>query len=282
MDPNSKQVASGIRQWKVQRIEANEIRAFEDTIVIEEPLEIRLSYGPSERRHEMPLSITMRTPGNDLALVTGFLITEGIVHSSSDIIEVMQVSENVVNAQLDPEFSFVPGQVQRHFYTTSSCGVCGKASIDMVRQVSPYRLIPGKPTVNFSTLSMMAKHLNEAQPVFMATGGIHAAALFDVKGNLVDIKEDIGRHNAMDKLIGHAAKLGLLPLSEYVVVVSGRGGFELVQKAIAAGVAIFAAVGAPSSLALELADESDMTIAGFVREDRLNVYTHPDRIVSKS
>lgn len=148
----------------------------------------------------------------------------------------------------------------------------------MVRQVSSYRLIPGQPKIPFRSLIKMGEILLHGQPVFASTGGIHATALFDAQCQLLCTKEDIGRHNAMDKMIGWAATNHLLPLTNHLVVVSGRGGFELVQKALAAGVAIFAAVGAPSSLALELAEESDMTVAGFLRDDRVNVYTHPERV----
>ena len=269
----------GIRTWDVHRIHNEKRYIFADNIVVEEPLEIRIAYGPVDRRVEMPLSITMRTPGDDVELVTGFLITEGIARAERDIQSVQQQSTNVVVADLHPDVNFQPGDVQRHFYTTSSCGVCGKASIDMVRQVTPYRLVSDQPQISFKTLLEMGEILGGSQPVFASTGGIHATALFQATGELLCTKEDIGRHNAMDKLIGWAAKHELLPLSNHVVVVSGRGGFELVQKAMVAGVAIFAAVGAPSSLALELAEECDMTVAGFLREDRVNVYMCPERVV---
>ncbi|HLF63120.1 MAG TPA: formate dehydrogenase accessory sulfurtransferase FdhD [Saprospiraceae bacterium] len=271
----------GVRTWTVHRIEVDNEYVFNDVVVVEEPLELRITYGPSALRTEIPLSVTMRTPGDDLALATGFMITEGIVHSMKDILSVDQPSENVVVVHLHPDFVFLPEKIQRHFYTTSSCGICGKASIDMVRQVSSYRLIPGQPQIPFGALVQMGEILRNEQPVFAATGGIHATALFDAASQLLCTKEDIGRHNAMDKMIGWAAAQNLLPLTHHLVVVSGRGGFELIQKASAAGVAIFAAVGAPSSLALELAEESDMTVAGFLRGDRVNVYTHPERVVTK-
>lgn len=266
------------RTWHVRRFSENGPELFNDVVVKEEPLEIRIAFGSIGNRNEIPLSITMRTPGDDIHLATGFLITEGIVNSVTDIVSTEQTSENVVVANLHSDFVFQPEKIQRHFYTTSSCGICGKASIDMVRQVSSYRLIPGQPRISYQLLIQMGEILRNAQPVFAATGGIHATALFDGGGQLFCTKEDIGRHNAMDKMIGWAAMQNLLPLTDHIVVVSGRGGFELVQKALGAGVAIFAAVGAPSSLALELADESDMTVAGFLRHDRVNVYTHGERI----
>ncbi len=267
------------RAWQVHRFEKTGATLFNDVVVIEEPLEIRIVFGPSDRRSEMPLSITMRTPGDDIDLATGFLISEGIVHSVKDIISITQSLDNVILIDLHPDFVFLPEKIQRHFYTTSSCGICGKASIEMVRQVSPYRLITGQPKISYHLLLQMGEVLRNAQPVFAATGGIHATALFDAECHLLCTKEDIGRHNAMDKMIGWAATQNLLPLTNHLVIVSGRGGFELVQKALSAGLALFAAVGAPSSLALELAEESDMTLAGFLRDDRVNVYTHESRVI---
>jgi len=268
-----------VLSWNVKRIEGDRSSAFSDLVVVEEPLEIRLVYGPGIDRKEMPLYVTMRTPGDDMALAKGFLITEGIVRTTDDIVDVTQRADNVIAVSLHPDFIFLPSTVERHFYTSSSCGICGKASIEMVRQVSPYRLIPGQPVISYKSLLGMAETLIRAQPLFAATGGIHATALFNTSGDLLCTKEDIGRHNAMDKLIGWAAE-SHLPLSNHIVVVSGRGGFELVQKALSAGAAIFAAVGAPSSLALQLAEESDMTVAGFLRHDRVNVYTHPERVIN--
>lgn len=279
VDMVNKSNDQSIRHWDVHRIDASGDQTFRDIVVSEEPLEIRIAYGPLDRRNELPLSVTMRTPGDDIALATGFFMTEGIVHAYSEIGSVTQPSENVVIVHLQPDVAFSPESQQRHFYTTSSCGVCGKASIDMVRQVSPYRLVRGKPKITSKDLLEMGEMLREAQPLFAATGGIHATALFNDQGTLLCIKEDIGRHNAMDKMIGWAAAQSLLPLSQHVVVVSGRGGFELVQKALTAGVALFVAVGAPSSLALELAEESDMTVVGFLREERMNVYTCPERVI---
>ena len=280
MSPEPLSQQQSTRAWDVRRFEENGTQLFNDVVVREDPLEIRIAFGSSGNRTEMPLSITMRTPGDDIDLAIGFLITEGIVHTVKDIVSAEQTSENVVVANLHPEFVFIPEKIQRHFYTTSSCGICGKASIDMVRQVSSYRLIPGQPEISYPSLLRMGEILRNAQPVFTATGGIHASALFNVECQLLCIKEDIGRHNAMDKMIGWAATQQLLPLANHIVVVSGRGGFELVQKALSAGVAVFAAVGAPSSLALELAAESDMTVAGFLRDDRVNVYTHAERVKS--
>lgn len=277
MDQTSHQLP-GLRHQKVLRIGADGSVEQDDVLVVEEPLEIRLTFGAEQARREIPLSITMRTPGDDIDLVCGFLLTEGIAHVFSDILDIQQVSDNVVRAALIPEANFVPENIQRHFYTTSSCGVCGKASIDMVRQVSAFRLNRAIPEVNADILMRIAGEMRGSQPMFAATGGIHATALYDRDGTLHCVKEDIGRHNAMDKMIGWSAVHQHLPLSQHIVVVSGRGGFELVQKAASAGVPVFAAVGAPSSLAVELAEESDMTLVGFLREDKMNVYTHPGRL----
>ncbi len=272
-------VQDSLRNWIVHRLTSSGVTHFEDVVAIEEPLEMRLEYGPQTAREQMALSITMRTPGHDTLLLTGFLITEGVVRNIAEIRTVLQLDDNVVFAFLEPESAFDPETLSRHFYTSSSCGVCGKTSLDLVRQAVPYRLRQGHPRVPLDRLTGSLASLNAGQPLFAHTGGNHATALFSTDGTLLCLMEDVGRHNAMDKMIGWAAGNLELPLTEHFVIVSGRASFELVQKALAAGLAVMGAVGAPSSLAAELAQGSGMTLAGFLRNDRVNVYTHPERVV---
>lgn len=271
------------RKVEIIRLRKRDLIQTDDAVVTEEPLEMQIIYGPLADRKRFNLAVTMRTPGNDEHLIRGFLITEGIVQDQNDISRVAHPSDGLVAnqsiiAELNPDVPFSPDDQQRHFYTTSSCGVCGKASIDMVRQVSPFRTIPGQPSIDAKVLCEMLDIFRMEQDVFSQTGGIHAAGLFDVNGNLLRIAEDVGRHNAVDKLIGMMAVDSGLPLNDQVMIVSGRAGFELVQKASVTGVAIFAAVGAPSSLAVELARESGMTLVGFLKESGMNIYNGADRI----
>ncbi len=251
----------------------------DDLLVIEEPLEIRLGHGPLTQREEFRMSVTMRTPGHDTDLVLGFLFTEGLVSALGQLVRVehcRQVKEeeqgNVVRAELAPEVPLDPAQWQRHFYTTSSCGVCGKSSLEAVhvrrtRPVAPFH--PVAPEV----IVALPERMRKAQTVFRHTGGIHAAALFDLNGDLLILREDVGRHNAVDKVIG-AALLAGADLHACILLVSGRAGFELVQKSVVAGIPVMAAVGAPSSLAVRLAQESGLTLIGFLRDDRFNMYTY--------
>ena len=250
----------------------------EDRLVVEEPLEIRISHGPAGRRKQEPIAVTMRTPGDDFDLAAGFLFTEGIIGTFEDIVQIRfagerfdpRSAENVVLVELAPGVEVDTDRLSRHFYTSSSCGVCGKASLDMVHTTSVFMLPPGRPEVSVRDLLRMPNLLREAQQLFASTGGIHAAALFNPTGQLELLREDVGRHNAMDKLIGAAIQKKLLPLSDFIVVVSGRAGFELVQKALMAGIPFMASVGAASSLAVELADEYGLTLVGFLREDQGN------------
>jgi FdhD protein len=228
----------------------------------------------------------MRTPGADFELAAGFLFGEGVIESGQEIAAIRYCVDaaqgeaqqyNVVNVFLSPGATFDPATLQRHFYTTSSCGVCGKASIEAVRGPACAR-ITEQLQVSAQTLLSLPATLRAAQAVFERTGGLHAAALFTPEGELLRVREDVGRHNAMDKLVGAALLAGELPLSEAVLLVSGRLSFELVQKAARAGVPVLAGVSAPSSLAVELAEEVGMTLVGFLREGRFNVYTGGRRI----
>jgi FdhD protein len=248
-----------------------------DTLAAEEPLEIRVG--------RAPLAVTMRTPGNDLDLALGFLLTEGVIGTADDVRTAQLCAGtdapntyNVVDVVLTDGVPAPVTDPTRNFYTTSSCGVCGKASIDAVRTRSRYPVDADPARVDADTVLGLPDSLRTAQQTFDVTGGLHAAGLFTVDGRLVVAREDIGRHNAVDKVVGWAVKERRLPLTGHVLVVSGRASFELVQKAWMAGIPILAAVSAPSSLAVELAEEAGLTVAGFVRGTRMNVYTRADRI----
>ncbi|RYD52349.1 MAG: formate dehydrogenase accessory sulfurtransferase FdhD [Sphingobacteriales bacterium] len=254
-----------------------------DMLAAEEPLEIRLVHGPATARQQHAISVTMRTPGHDFELAAGFLFTEGIVRSAADIRKVSYcegLSGNVVRVSLKGDVSVDSTQLTRHFYTTSSCGVCGKASIDAV--YTTRRIRPDKSAdwaFSAEQLLTLPHRLREAQVLFNQTGSLHGCALFDASGTLLMVREDVGRHNAVDKLIGAALQQDLLPLTQYGLLLSGRISFELVQKAWMSGITLIAAVGAPSSLAVQLATESGMTLVGFLRGSGFNVYSGKERIV---
>ncbi|MEU8527977.1 formate dehydrogenase accessory sulfurtransferase FdhD [Streptomyces sp. NPDC048629] len=251
-----------------------------DTLVAEEPLEIRLN--------GRPLAITMRTPGDDFALAAGFLVSEGVLAAASDVRNIVYCAGakddgtntyNVVDVQLAPGVEVPDITLERNVYTTSSCGLCGKASLDAVRTTARFPIADAPPVgLTPALLSGLPDRLRAAQKVFDRTGGLHAAALFSEDGELLDVREDVGRHNAVDKLIGRALREGLLPLSRAVLLVSGRASFELAQKAVMAGIPVLAAVSAPSSLAVELAAETGLTLVGFLRGPDMNVYAGEHRI----
>ena len=246
-----------------------------DDVAVEEPLEIRLTYGPAPKRCRHVLTVTMRTPGHDRDLAVGHLATEGIVTRLADVLDVVADGPNECRVVLAPDVSFDPGRHARSGFTTSSCGVCGKRSIEACRQ--PVERFESDPfRVAAEGISALPGRVRTAQPLFATTGGIHAAALFTLAGDLVAVREDVGRHNAVDKVLGFP--FGRWPLSDRGLFVSGRASFELVQKAAVAGVPLLVAVGAPSSLAVELANEVGLTLCGFVRDGRFNVYSSPDRV----
>jgi FdhD protein len=257
-----------------------------DALAIEEPLEIRLAYGSESSRKVQNLAVTMRTPGNDAELASGFIFTEGIISSATDIQSIDHVfatcSEDRQNSiQVTLNATVIPNllQAERNFYTTSSCGVCGKASINAIRTVTsfkngPWRSEPICSDLIFGLPDILAKH----QKVFADTGGLHAAALFNKNGELIFVREDVGRHNALDKLIGASLTEKSMPLTHSILLLSGRASFELVQKAAMAGIQVIAAVGAPSSLAVSLAEEFGITLVGFLRHNRFNIYSAAHRI----
>ena len=269
-----------IKPIDVRKIDGHAVTSFTDAVSIEEPLEISLLYGPADARVQKNISVTMRTPGNDPELAAGFLFTEGIISSYRQVKEIRHAGmhcddqkQNSIRVELAEGVTPHLAQTDRNFYTTSSCGVCGKGSIQSIKTVSPFISDARQPlSIAADVLYQLPKTLRAAQDNFSATGGIHASGLFDPDGNLMLLREDVGRHNALDKLIGAAFMENLLPLNKQVLVLSGRASFELIQKAAMAGIAMVAAIGAPSSLAVELAQETDMTLFGFLKENRFNIY----------
>ena len=268
---------------RVQHVTAEDTVARPETLVVEEPLEIRLN--------GTPITVTMRTPGSDVELAQGFLLTEGVIGCRDDVLTVRyctgavddssgfsQNTYNVLDVTLAPGVKMPDIDVTRNFYTTSSCGVCGKASLEAVRLISRHGPGDDPSMVAAETLSAMPDRLRNAQKVFASTGGLHGAALFDTDGTTLAVREDIGRHNAVDKVIGWALEQDRIPLTATVLLVSGRASFELTQKAVMAGIPVLAAVSAPSSLAVDLASQSGLTLVAFLRGDSMNVYTRPDRI----
>jgi len=247
-----------------------------DLVAVEEPLELRLVHGPIDRRTRTALGVTMRTPGQDVELATGFLLAEGVIREPSDLLEIKAVEENAVKVELHPRVQFDPASA-RQFTITSACGVCGARTLEQLeRHADP---VPVRTTFAADVIRFLPATLREAQPTFDRTGGLHAAGLFDREGNLQSVWEDVGRHNAVDKLVGSALLSGRLPLTGGLVFVSGRAGFELVQKAVVAGAEVLAAVGAPTSLAVAAAERFGLTLLGFVRGERFNIYTGGERIV---
>jgi FdhD protein len=251
-----------------------------DTLVAEEPLEIRLN--------GRPLAVTMRTPGDDFALATGFLVSEGVLAAADEVANVVYCAGatadgantyNVVDVTLARGVPVPDISLERNVYTSSSCGVCGKASLDAVRTTARLPIAGGAlPRLTPGLLAGLPERLREGQAVFDRTGGLHAAGLFSADGELLDLREDVGRHNAVDKLVGRALREGRLPLADRILMVSGRASFELAQKAVMAGIPVLAAVSAPSSLAVDLARESGLTLVGFLRGDSMNVYAGEERV----
>jgi FdhD protein len=278
---------NAIRELAISRFSRGLKSAVDDAVAVEEPMEIRLAYSrPDGARGEQSISVTMRTPGDDGELAAGFLFTEGIVAGRGDIVSIAPCGPpaangliNVVRVELAPGVAVDLARLERHFYTSSSCGVCGKSSLDAVAVQGRYDIGVTEFSIPSSKLGDLPKRLVERQATFEVTGGLHASGLFGDDGEVIDSREDVGRHNALDKLIGAAMLADRLPLSSSGVVVSGRASFELLQKAMMAGVPMVAAVGAPSSLAVDLAEEFGITLVGFLRADRYNVYAHPHRIV---
>jgi FdhD protein len=270
---------------RVLQAREDSAQARTDVLAVEEPLEIRLY--PSDGGPFTQIAVTMRTPGHDFELAAGFLCTEGVLRSPADVRAISYCTApsldgaqqyNIVNVALRPGAAYDAERLRRNFYTTSSCGVCGKASIEAIHVRGIGAVTGDDLTVDDETLGRLGDALREAQTIFAKTGGLHAAGLFDHGGRLLVLREDVGRHNAVDKLVGHAFLARQLPLRRHIVMVSGRASFEIVQKAAAAGIPVIAAVSAPSSLACDAAEAFGMTLLGFVRGPRFTVYTGGHRV----
>ncbi len=277
-------VRGGARTVTVTRRRGGDSTRAKDSLAVEEPLEIRLAWKDADGRARMePLAVTMRTPGDDFELVAGFLHGEGVVTDTAQLAEMTycrggEAQEyNIVEARLSSGVAPDMERLRRNFYTTSSCGVCGKASLDAVA-ARGCRVLPPGPRVDSALLPELPERLREAQAVFAKTGGLHGAGLFTPDGDAVGVREDVGRHNAVDKVLGRAFLDRALPATERILVVSGRASFELVQKAVTAGVPMLVAVGAPSTLAVDLASRFQQTLVGFARNGGFNVYCGEERV----
>ncbi|MEL6894733.1 MAG: formate dehydrogenase accessory sulfurtransferase FdhD [Planctomycetota bacterium] len=297
--PASESLDRGSRQVMITRYSrANQdtaagvcnITSRRDDVTIEEPLEIRIvthsndnqsskdQHSDDQSRLERSISVTMRTPGHDVELALGFLVGEGIIQNPEDVHRVRSFSHDIVRVEMAPGHQFDLGSLQRHFFTSSSCGVCGKTSIDALHRILPVGQSNSQPRISDELIYSLGERLRDSQSVFDRTGGLHASGLFTVDGKMIAIREDVGRHNALDKLIGATWFSTPEYLSDAVLCLSGRVSFELLQKSAMVGIPIIVAVGAPSTLAIELAAQAGITLVGFVRSDRFNVYTGPERI----
>lgn len=278
-------MGAGSHAFDINKIRKGQRSPMADSVAIEEPLEIRLGFNTPEGRASKSVSITMRTPGNDAELAAGFLYTEAIITSASDILSIDACgppapdsgNHNVVRVELQGNVEVDLGRLQRHFYTTSSCGVCGKASLDALR-ITGQDALDNDTVFSEAQLVAIPGKLRAAQQTFEETGGLHAAAVFSAAGQIVTSMEDIGRHNAVDKVIGRLLLDNQLPAPDLGMMVSGRASFELMQKTLVAGIPLLAAVSAPSSLAVQLAREFNMTLIGFLRGETFNVYSGDERI----
>jgi FdhD protein len=267
----------------IVKVGLNHTEMSTDWLSIEQPLGIRLVYFENGKSITKEVSITMRTPGNDLDLTLGFLFSEGILTQVSQVLrleEKQKENDFWVEVHLNPEVVFNPLSLERHFYTTSSCGICGKSSLEAVKNACTVHVPQKRWRVSQEIIRTLPMKLRNAQQNFQFSGGIHACGLFDLEGNLLDIQEDIGRHNALDKLIGKKLRDQEIPILEQILLLSGRASFELLQKAAMAGIRMVCALGAPSSLAVELAENFNITLIGFLKEDRFNIYHAPERILS--
>ena len=264
----------------VRKVTANHSVETDDQLAIEEPLEIQLRLGGAGSQSHTSISVTMRTPGNDEELAVGFLFTEDIIQTIDQVAEVKTVAngENTVMVTLRENEKPYLQKKERNFYTTSSCGVCGKSSIDAIRTTSVYQHTSDDIQLEAEVFYRLHDSLKKKQIAFERTGGLHASALFDLQGNFIMLREDVGRHNALDKVIGTAVLANKLPLNKTILLLSGRTSFELIQKASMAGIKIVVAIGAPSSLAVQLANEFDITLIGFLRERRFNIYSAWQRV----
>lgn len=296
----------GATEVEIERVKGSVFSMADDSVAQEEPMELQIEYGPENHRARKSIAVTMRTPGNDKELAAGFLWTEGVIEDTDAIDDVVtkealvselqgdapnneigttvlpkSVSGNLVIVRLHPDAQVRLANLERNFYTTSSCGVCGKASLSALRVLSPPRALD-EFRMRTSILSALLGRLRDTQPIFAVTGGLHGAAIVNADGELLETREDVGRHNAVDKLIGYALTSGALPLRERCLLLSGRASFELMQKAVMAGIPFVAAAGAPSSLAITVAREFDMTLVGFLGDGGFNVYSGFERLSDRT
>jgi len=278
----------GTEATKVRRVKDGWATEVRDLLAAEEPMEIRLAAAHESGSRVETVAVTMRTPGDDFELAAGFLFTEGIVRRSSDIQSIEHDNEtpsrlrhatNVVRVTLREGIAYDAARAKRNFFMTSSCGICGKMSIEAIKVRDVAALPSCRPSIRAEVVEGLPDRLREGQKIFAATGGLHAAGLFDASGTLHSLREDVGRHNAVDKLVGEQLLAGRIPLHEFVLGVSGRGSFEIMQKAAVAGIPVVVAVGAPSSLSVALAQEFGMTLVGFARRGSFNVYSGEERVV---
>jgi FdhD protein len=283
-------VTGGTATTDVQRVRAGKVERGQDSLAVEEPLEIRLGYVVDGRRRVDSLCVTMRTPGHDLDLAAGFLFTENVIRSPAEIENIahcvgtgaQEAACNTVRVDLVDGVTFDLERLRRNFYASSSCGVCGKASLEALKIISGPMLEANGFRITEPVVHSLPGVLHTRQIVFQQTGGLHAAALFDDRGRLTGCAEDVGRHNAVDKVIGAELREGRVPISDRLLLVSGRSSFEILQKALAARIPVVAAVGPPSSLAVDLAERFGMTLLGFVRDRRFNIYAGAERITTGS
>jgi len=278
--------SASTRQFEIVEFAATEQHTRRDSVVVEEPVEIRVVFGPAEKRSMRSVSITMRTPGHDRELAAGFLLSENLLTSPSQIESVStrgvdsegKPTGNIVRVDVKPDVEIELGRLQRHFFTTSSCGVCGKASLEALEVQGLKPIANDKFRISSQSINALPDLLRAQQETFDKTGGLHGAGLADCQARLVDSREDVGRHNAVDKLIGRSFLDGKTPLTNYVMIVSGRVSFEIMQKALVAGLPMIIAVGAPSSLAIDMARQYNMTLIGFASNHRFNVYSAAERV----
>jgi len=273
---------------RIRRVRPKSSQEIDDRVAVEEPMEIRVAFGSEDTRSARSLSVTMRTPGNDFELAAGFLFTEGILDRATQIRRIEfcgpiapgRSTSNIVKVDLAPDVELDLERLKRNFYMTSSCGICGKASLDALHVQGIQPTDPDRLRVRASVIHELPQRLRADQPLFESTGGLHAAALVDRRGELVALREDVGRHNALDKLLGRRLLDGEVPLDDHLMLVSGRASFEILQKALVAGVPMIVAVGAPSRLAIQMAERFGMTLVGFAGPTSFNIYSAPHRIMS--
>ena len=276
--------------YKVSKFKNNELKESIDQVSIEEPLEIIIKFKENNTWVQNTISITMRTPGDDKNLITGFLFNEKIIENISYIEDIQSIGKPVGKYNLDNKIIVTLNnsknididKIKRNFLTNSSCGVCGKTSLDTLEMIKKDKIVKSLPKIKYNIITQSSEILRENQIEFSKTGGIHASGLLDTDGNIIALKEDVGRHNALDKLIGYALRKNLLDVTSQFLACSGRLNFDLVQKALMANISILTGVGAPTSLAIDLANKFDMTLVGFIKEDRFNIYSNEDRIIINS